>query len=165
MDLAPRLLLSEELQAAWLEKPDKSELNPELVESDDWVRMVNHPRLHIYEIGRIDDVRFGGDYDHSKLHAKYTLSDDFGFIGTTNFDYRSRLYNNEMGFFYKSEELAADVRANTDYLIGVSYRWGSPEWLEMRKQIMLQKDSKASMTRKQRGLYKTLKNTGLQWFF
>jgi len=30
---------------------------------------------------------------------------------------------------------------------------------------MAQKDSKASMTRKQRGLYKTMKNTGAQWFF
>jgi len=165
MDLAPRLLLSEELKAAWLEKPDKSELNPELVESDAWVRMVNHPRLHFYETGKIDDVRFGGDYDHSKLHAKYTLSDNSGFIGTTNFDYRSRLYNNEMGFFYISDGIAADVKANTDYLIGLSYPWGSPEWLEMRKQLMAQKDSKASTTRKQRGLYKTLKNTGLQWFF
>ena len=165
MDLAPRLLLSKELQARWLKKPQKSELNPELVESDDWVRMVNHPRLHIYETGRIDDIRFGGDYEHAKLHAKYTLADDSGFIGTANFDYRSRLYNNEMGFFFRSEGLAADIRANTDYLVGVSYRWGSPEWLEMRKQLMAQKDGKASKTRKQRGLYKFLKNTGLEWFF
>jgi putative cardiolipin synthase len=165
MDLAPRLLLSTEFQAQWLEKPEKSELNPELVESDEWVRMVNHPRLHIYETGRIDDVRFGGDYDHSKLHAKYTLFDDSGFVGTMNFDYRSRLYNNEMGFFFRSEGLAADVRANTEYLLGVSYLWGSPEWLEMRKQLMAQKDSKASRTRNQRGLYKFLKSTGLQWLF
>jgi phosphatidylserine/phosphatidylglycerophosphate/cardiolipin synthase-like enzyme len=165
MDLAPRLLLSEELKAAWLEKPEKSELNPELVESEEWVRAVSHPRLFIYETGRIDDVRFDGDVKHAKLHAKYTLSDNSGFIGTTNFDYRSRLYNNEMGFFFTSEELAADVRANTKYLIGVSYKWGSPEWLEMRKQLMEQDDKKASTTRKQRGLYKTLKNTGLQWFF
>jgi phosphatidylserine/phosphatidylglycerophosphate/cardiolipin synthase-like enzyme len=127
--------------------------------------MINHPRLFIYETGKIDDIRFGGNYDHSKLHAKYLLSDDVGFVGTTNFDYRSRLYNNEMGFFFESEGLAEDVRANTDYLLSISYRWGSPEWLEMRKQIMAGDDSKASMTRKQRGLYKTLKNTGLQWVF
>jgi putative cardiolipin synthase len=165
MDLAPRLLLSAELQAQWLEEPDESEFNAGLVESDAWIRMVNHPRLHIYETGRLDDISFGGDYDYSKLHAKYTLSDDTGFVGTTNFDYRSRLYNNEMGFFFESEGLAADVRANSDYLMGLSYRWGSPEWLEMRKQLMALDGSKASMTRKQRGLYKTLKNTGLQWFF
>jgi len=165
MDMVPRLLLSEELQQAWLEKPDKSEFNPELVESPEWIRMVNHPRLHFYETGTLDDVGFGGDYEHSKLHAKYTVSDDMGFVGTTNFDYRSRLYNNEMGFFYRSEELANDVRKNTDYLLSLSYRWGSPEWLEMRKQLMAQKGRKASTTRKQRGIYKTLKNTGLQWWF
>jgi phosphatidylserine/phosphatidylglycerophosphate/cardiolipin synthase-like enzyme len=165
MDLAPRLLLSEEMKEWWLQKPEKGELNPDLVESDDWVRMVNHPRLYIYETGRIDDVRFGGDVDHAKLHAKYMLGDEIGFVGTTNFDYRSRLYNNEMGFFFRSDGLAADIRANTEYLLSVSYRWGSPEWLEMRKQLMAQSDGKASRTRNQRGLYKFLKNTGLEWFF
>ncbi|UCH46559.1 MAG: phospholipase [Betaproteobacteria bacterium] len=165
MDLAPRLLLSEEYQEWWLQKPEKSELNPDLVESDDWVRMINHPRLHIYETGKIDDVRFGGDVDHAKLHAKYAIRDDLGFVGTTNFDYRSRLYNNEMGFFFLSEGLAADIRENTEYLLSVSYRWGSPEWLEMRRQLMAQKDGKAARTRNQRGLYKFLKNTGLHWFF
>jgi cardiolipin synthase C len=165
MDLAPRLLLSEAYQDWWLKKPAESELNPELVESNDWVRMINHPRLFIYETGQIDDVRFGGDVDHAKLHAKYTLSDDFGFVGTMNFDYRSRLYNNEMGFFFRSEALAADVRANTEYLVGVSYRWGSPEWLAMRKEMMAQGDGKASRTRRQRSLYKFLKNTGFIWFF
>ena len=29
--------------------------------------------------------------------------DDGGFVGTTNFDHRSRLPNNEMGFFLESE--------------------------------------------------------------
>jgi len=165
MDLAPRLLLSPEYQQAWLEKREKSELNPELVEGEDWLRMINHPRLHFYETGRTDDVRFGGEQEYSKLHAKYILKDGIGFIGTTNFDYRSRLYNNEMGFFFESEALAAELRANTDYLISLSYRWGSSEWLDMRRRLMDQKDIKASMARKQRGLYKTLKNTGLQWFF
>lgn len=165
MDLAPRLLLSPELQAAWQSKTEDGEFNPDVVQSDAWIRMVNHPRLRVYETGRIDDVRFGGDQEYSKLHAKYVVHDDIGFVGTTNFDYRSRLFNNEMGFFFRSEALVADVRANTEFLLGKSYRWGSPEWLEMREQLMAQKDRKASTTRKQRGIYKTLKNTGLQWWF
>jgi putative cardiolipin synthase len=165
IDLAPRLLLSEELQAAWLEKSAESESDSSLVESDAWIRMINHPRLKFYETGRLDDIRFGGDYEHSKLHAKYTVSDDMGFIGTTNFDYRSRLYNNEMDFFFRSPELATDVRDNTEYLRGLSYLWGSPEWLEMRKQLMAQKGRKASSTRRQRSIYKLLKSTGLQWWF
>ena len=165
MDLAPRLLLSEEVRAEWLKKTADSEFNPALVESDLWVRMVNHPRLRIYETGRLDDVNLGGDVDYGKQHAKYVVSDDFGFVGTTNFDYRSRLYNNEMGFFFISESLADELRRNTEYLIETSYRWGSPEWLEMRRKLMEQKGSKASITRKQRTIYKTLRNTGLQWFF
>ena len=165
MDLAPRLLLSEEMQVAWLKKPEESELNPDLVESAAWVEMVNHPRLRIYETGTLRDPVFGGDVEHGKQHGKYVVSDDFGFVGTTNFDYRSRLYNNEMGFFFVSESLADEMRENTDYLMELSYRWGSPEWLEMRRRLMEQKGSKASMTRKQRSTYKFLKSTGLHWFF
>jgi len=165
MDLAPRLLLSQELHDAWLLKTAESELNPELVEGEEWLDMVNHPRLRIYETGTLDSVIFGGDIAFGKQHGKYIVSDNIGFVGTTNFDYRSRLYNNEMGFFFKSEPLASDIRKNTELLMGLSYRWGSPEWLEMRKQLMQQKGMKASMTRNQRTVYKTLKATGLQWFF
>lgn len=165
MDLAPRLLLSEYMQKAWLKKPADSELNPVLVESDDWIESINHPRLKIYETGTLDDVRFGGDVTHGKQHGKYIVSDDFGFVGTTNFDYRSRLYNNEMGFMFESQALADDIRDNTDYLISTSYLWGSPGWLEMRKRLMEQRGSKASTTRNQRVIYKTLKSTGLLWFF
>jgi len=165
MDMVPRLLLSAEYQQKWLEKPANSEFNPELVEGDAWINMVDVPRLRVHETGRLDSRLLGGDVDYGKLHAKYIVSDDIGFVGTTNFDYRSRLYNNEMGFFFKSTELADDLRRNTAYLQSISYPWGSPQWLEMRRRLMDLKGSKASTTRKQRGIYKTLKNTGLQWFF
>jgi len=162
MDLAPRLLLSEDLQASWLAKVSESELNPELVESEAWLEMINHPRLLVYETGKLDDKIFGGEIEHSKLHAKYIVSDDMGFVGTTNFDYRSRLYNNEMGFFFRSQELANDIIDNTEYLISLSYRWGSPEWLEMRSRLMKMSGIKAHTTRNQRRYYKLLKNTGLR---
>jgi phosphatidylserine/phosphatidylglycerophosphate/cardiolipin synthase-like enzyme len=151
------------MQTAWRAKLDESELNPELVDSETWHEMVNHPRLIAYETGRLDDEIFGGEYVYSKLHAKYITGDDVGFIGTTNFDYRSRLFNNELGFFFRSPGLAEDVNANTDYLISLSYRWGSPEWLEMRRRLMDMKGTKASTTRKQRGIFRTLRGTGLVW--
>jgi putative cardiolipin synthase len=165
MDLVPRLLLSEELQAKWLAKTGEDELDPELVESKEWLEMVNHPRLTVYETGQINDTIFGGNYDHSKLHAKYIIGDQIGFIGTSNFDYRSRLYNNEMGFFFRSQKIADDANANTDYLISLSYRWGSPEWLEMRHRLMALEGRKASKTRKQRKIFKRLRKTGLEWLF
>ena len=165
MDLAPRLLLSEEQRAQWTKSAEESELNPDFVGSEEWLRAVNHPRLAIYETGKLDDVTFGGDYHHSKLHAKYVIGDDVGHVGTSNLDYRSRLYNSEMGFFFRSEELAEDINDNTDYLISLSYRWGSPEWLEMRQRMRESDGSKASAVRKQRGLYRTLEKSGLIWWF
>ena len=165
VDLVPRLLLSEELQELWADGLSKGEENPDLVQSEEWLRMVNHPRLHIYETGRVDDVRFGGDQHYSKLHAKYIIGDSLGFVGTTNFDYRSRLYNSEMGYFFDNEELVQSIIDNTDYLISISYRWGSPEWLEMRRLFRETDGTKAYAARHQRGVYKTVKNTGLIWWF
>jgi len=165
IDFAPRLLMTEDMQEKWGSKQDDSELIAELVRSDEWSEMVNHPRLRIYETGTLDDVLFGGHYHHSKLHAKYVIADNVGFVGTSNFDYRSRLYNSEMGFFFDSEEMANDIAENTDYLISLSYRWGSPEWLEMRRRLGELGGSKGYTVRHQRGIYKTIKNTGLMWLF
>jgi phosphatidylserine/phosphatidylglycerophosphate/cardiolipin synthase-like enzyme len=161
MNMAPRLLLSEEMQAAWLDKREESELNPGLVESEEWRKLVNHPRLMIYETGRLDDRQLGGDVDYGKLHAKYIIIDDGGFVGTTNFDYRSRLRNNEMGFFFESAELAQKLHDDFDLLKSRSYRWGSPEWLQMRRGVFELGGIKGHTAKSQRAIYKTLRATGL----
>jgi len=165
INLAPRLLMTEDMQEQWGSKQEGSDRIMELVQSDAWIEMVNHPRLRIYETGKLDDVRFGGDHHHRKLHAKYIVSDTMGYVGTSNFDYRSRLYNSEMGYFFDSAELANDIAENTDYLISLSYRWGSPEWLEMRRQLIELGGKKGYTVKHQRGIYKTIKNTGLMWLF
>lgn len=161
MNMAPRLLLTPELQAAWLESPDDSELNPELVDSEEWRKLVSHPRLHVYETGRLDDRQLGGDVDYGKLHAKYIVMDHVGFIGTTNFDERSGLINNEMGFFFDDEQLARDLHADFELLKSRSYRWGSPEWLEFRRQVFELDGLKGGTSRSQRAIYKTLRTIGL----
>jgi phosphatidylserine/phosphatidylglycerophosphate/cardiolipin synthase-like enzyme len=164
METAPRLLLTPELREQWLDLKTPEEFDSDLVTSDAWLELVNHPRVTVYETGRLDSVLLGnGDKSYGKLHAKFLLAEDIGFIGTTNFDYRSRLYNNEMGFFFYDPELAADVHASFDDLIDISYRWGSPEWLELRKEIMDKGGIKGQSTKRQRGLYKTFKNTGIIW--
>jgi len=165
MDTAPRLLLSPELLEQWLSGLDKGEFNPELVESEEWKNMVNNPRLKIYQTGRLDSVLLGGDQYYGKLHAKFIVMGDVGYVGTSNFDYRSRLFNNEFGFYFKGDELSANLDKVYEGLKARSYLWGSPEWLEMRKQLMAQDSSKASTTRKQRGLYKSLDATGLKKLF
>ena len=44
-----------------------------------------------------------------KIHAKFIAGDRLGFIGTSNFDYRSNLYNSEMEFYYQSDGVQEDV--------------------------------------------------------
>lgn len=165
MDTAARMLLTPKLLAKWLSDMEDGELNPELVESDEWKKAINNPRIKIYQTGKLDSALLGGNKDYGKLHAKFIIADGVGFVGTTNFDYRSRLFNNELGFYFKSKELHAELKKITEDLKSKSYLWGTPEWLAMRKKLMSQKGRKASTTRKQRGHFKTLKATGAAWLF
>ena len=82
-----------------------------------------------------------------------------------SFDYRSRLYNSEMGYFFKSGPLAAELDEAFDYLVERSLRWGSPKWLELRHKTIAVGGTKGWSTRHQRKVYKTLKATGLIWLF
>jgi cardiolipin synthase C len=161
MNMAPRLLLTPQLQAAWLESTDDSELDTQLVESEEWRQLVSHPRLKIYETGKLDDRLLGGDVDYGKLHAKYIIMDDSGFVGTTNFDNRSGLINNEMGFFFEGDELARDLHADFELLKSRSYLWGSPEWLEFRRQVFELDGLKGNTAKSQRAIYKSLRAVGL----
>ena len=67
-----------------------------------------------------------------------------------------------MGYFFKSEPLAEELNEAFDYLVEMSYRWGSSEWIELRRQTL---DIKGWSTKHQRGLNETLKATGLHWLF
>ncbi|RLA11887.1 MAG: phospholipase [Gammaproteobacteria bacterium] len=161
MNMAPRLLLTEEMQAAWLDLSEESDLTPELVKSEEWRELVSHPRLMIYELGRLDARELGGDVDYGKLHSKYIIMDDMGFVGTTNFDTRSALINNEMGFFFEGKEQALILDADFDLLKSRSYLWGSPEWLEFRRRVFELDGLKGSTAENQRAIYKTLRIIGL----
>jgi phosphatidylserine/phosphatidylglycerophosphate/cardiolipin synthase-like enzyme len=164
METAPRLYLPPEMREQWQNLKGKDEMTSELVNSEKWLELVNNPRLKIYETGRLDSVKLGhGERNYGKLHAKFFIAEDLGFIGTTNFDYRSRLYNNEMGFFFLDPGLADDVHASFDELASNSYLWGSPEWFQLRKEVMAVKGTKGRSTKNQRGWYKLFKNTGIIW--
>lgn len=164
MDMAPRMLLTPELQEAWVSDLKEGEFNPKIVESPEWKRLVNHPRIFIYQTGKLDSVMLGhGKTYYGKLHAKFIVGEKVGFVGTSNFDYRSNLYNNEMGFFYKDAGLRDDLIKIFNELKATSYRWGSPEWLQMRKQLMSSDSKKASPARKQRGIFKTMRGLGIEY--
>jgi phosphatidylserine/phosphatidylglycerophosphate/cardiolipin synthase-like enzyme len=165
METAPRLLLTPEVMKKWQEGYVKDEPPRELVESREWQELVSNPRLRIYETGRIDAVAFGGKETYGKLHAKFIIADGGGFVGTDNFDYRSRLFNNEFGFFFKGDALYEDLNVEFDKLVAKSYAWGSPEWLEMRRALLKQGGMKPMTSRFQRWLYKVSKATGLEWLY
>jgi len=165
MDTAPSLLLDEQTQDQWRKKLKHSELNPELVQSKSWKDLINNPRVRIYQTGRSDADILGGDTAYGKLHAKFFLTDSWGFVGTTNLDYRSRLYNNEMGFFFEGEELRQALVDEFEMLKSNSYLWGSPEWLELRSAVRELGGVKGHTSKKQRTVYKQLRATGLHWQF
>jgi len=163
MGMAPRFLLTPELHKAWLSSMEKGEFNPEVVESEEWKRLINHPQVFIYETGRLDSVILGGDENYGKLHAKFIVGDNGGFVGTSNFDYRSNLYNNELGFFFDGVEVHNELADVFEQLKATAYRWGTPEWLEMRRRVMESGSSKAGPARKQRNIYKTVRSLGLEY--
>jgi putative cardiolipin synthase len=163
MGMTPRFLLTPELQKTWLSSVQKGEFNPEIVESEEWKRLINHPQVFIYQTGRSDSVILGGDVNYGKLHAKFIYGEDGGFVGTSNFDYRSNLYNNELGFFFQGIEVRDELDDVFEQLKATSYRWGTPEWLEMRRRVMESDSSKAGPARKQRGIYKTVRALGLEY--
>jgi len=165
MDLAPRLLLTPELRKAWVDSLEDGELNPEIVESEEWKRLINNPKIDIYEMGRLDASKLGnGSTHYGKLHAKFIMGEKTSFVGTSNLDYRSRLYNNEMGFFVEDSEIQQDLNDIFDDLKALSYRWGTPEWLQMRKQVMEMGGIKGWTTKHQRFIYEFLVATGLIWY-
>ncbi len=163
MGMTPRFLLTPELQKAWLSSVEKGEFNPEVVESEEWKRLINHPQVFIYQTGGVDSVILGGDVNYGKLHAKFIYGNTGGFVGTSNFDYRSNLYNNELGFFFLGDEVRDELADVFEQLKATSYRWGTPEWLEMRRKVMESDSSKAGPARKQRGIYKTVRALGLEY--
>ncbi|MGI9315928.1 MAG: phospholipase D-like domain-containing protein [bacterium] len=165
MDTAPRLLMSEEMQQRWLKDPAGTEFNADFLSSKEWTDMVQNPQIAVYETGRSDSRLLAGDVDYGKMHAKFIITDRYGFVGTSNFDYRSRLYNNEAGYFFSGDELLADMNADFDYLKQQSYLWGSPEWLEMRQKLVKKGGSKGKAVKAQRRHYKILRFTGLKWLF
>jgi putative cardiolipin synthase len=163
MDMAPRLLLPPELVEKWRGLDPYDEHQSELVKSAEWHNFINNPRIKIYETGRLDATLLGGDSDFGKLHAKFLFAEDVGFIGTTNLDYRSRLYNNEMGYFFRSPNLQEQLDQIFQYLKKHSYLWGTEEWLLMRHKMLDVSDVKGRSARRQRKTFSNVFGSNILW--
>lgn len=165
MDTAPRLLLPNDMRKVWIDNPENSKAVQEMIHSDRWKALTSNPRLKIYQVGQIDSTLIGGNKEYGLLHAKFFFSDKSGFVGTSNFDYRSRLYNNEMGFNYISNDVSTQLNRHFEALKDISYRWGSPEWFAMRDKIIESDSVKKASHSTQRIRFRAMKATGLIWLF
>lgn len=163
IEMVPRMLLTKDLRKIWEGDTSEGENNPEVIESDLWNKLIGNPRIKVYQLGKLDSEILGGDKYYGKLHAKFVLTDLVGFVGTTNLDYRSRLYNNEMGYFFNGEKLRDELTGIFEALKKDSYLWGTPQWLEMRQKLRLIGGSKGRSTDSQRKTYKRLRFFGLKW--
>ena len=61
--------------------------------------------------------------------------------------------------------IRSERRLCEEVKMNLAYRWGSLEWLEMRQRLRDMSGTKASTVRNQRGIYKSIKSTGLTWLF
>ena len=61
--------------------------------------------------------------------------------------------------------IRSERRLCEELKLNLAYRWGSLEWLEMRQRLRDMSGTKASTVRNQRGIYKSIKSTGLTWLF
>jgi putative cardiolipin synthase len=163
MDMAPRLLLSPDLVEKWRKTKQEEELQSELVNSKEWQELINNPQIKIYQVGKLDASMLGGESEYGKLHAKFFFAENGGFIGTSNFDYRSRIYNNEMGYFFKSTELQSQLDEIFESLKEQSYLWGTGEWLQMRNKMMEVPGIKGRSAKKQRKTFTRIMQSGIVW--
>ena len=70
-----------------------------------------------------------------------------------------------MGFFVEDNALNQDLVDDFKLLKSYSYRWGSPEWLQIRHEVREAGGFKGRTVRYQRQIYKLMKATGLDWLF
>jgi hypothetical protein len=68
-----------------------------------------------------------------------------------------------MGFFIRNPQLIDDLNEIFEQLRVTSYRWGTPEWLEMRRQLMQTGTSKGRAAYRQRKTFKTIRSLGLEY--
>lgn len=168
MHTGPKLLLRDvpEIEELWLNSDlSKNEHDLEFTQSPVWKQLINNPRIRVYQTGKIDSKRLGGDKYYGKLHAKFILTNEVGFVGTSNFDFRSMLFNSEVGFFLRGDEALAELEQEFQLLKSQSYQWGSPEWFELREAVRKAGGVKGFTTKSQRTIYKILEKTGLKFQF
>ena len=68
-----------------------------------------------------------------------------------------------MGYFFTGDTILDDLHRDFERLKQSSYRWGSPEWLEMREQYRSRGGLKGYLSGWQRPIYKLMRGLYLEW--
>jgi phosphatidylserine/phosphatidylglycerophosphate/cardiolipin synthase-like enzyme len=104
-----------------------------------------NPRIEVLELGRLDNKMFAGNTIdgkaavasayYGKLHAKFAIVDGMtSWVGSDNFDERSRHINSETAIFVRSPKIASDLTNQFNQLAARSYHFGEDDWKVMREQ-------------------------------
>ena len=80
MDTAPRLLLTPEMRDTWLESAEVSESNPEFINSEEWQRLINHPRIKIYQTGKLTPFSPGATNTTESCTPSFSLMNDLDLL-------------------------------------------------------------------------------------
>jgi cardiolipin synthase C len=99
------------------------------------------PRAGFFEFGKTDGDLFVKDSTkyYGKLHAKYwTVDGLYSFVGTHNFDPRSRYLNSEVGFLIRSPKIAGELDKSISATIDRSELFGTPAWLDLANHPILE---------------------------
>ncbi|QDP02161.1 phospholipase D-like domain-containing protein [Thalassotalea sp. PS06] len=164
MEMVPRMLSDDpQFIDKWQDDLEVSEENPDFIASEDFQKAISNPRIKVYQLGKLDADLIGGDETYGKLHAKFIVTNNVAFVGTTNLDYRSRFINNEMGYFMLGEGVNNELNQIFDDLKKRCYLWGEPDWLAMRKKIRDLEGMEGFSARSQRSVYSKLIFTGIKW--
>jgi hypothetical protein len=62
-----------------------------------------------------------------------------------------------MGFTVNGREIHQGMVEVFEWLKSASYRWGTPEWLQMREELMEADTKKSGPARKQRTIFNSLR--------
>ncbi|WP_171022244.1 phospholipase D-like domain-containing protein [Thalassotalea litorea] len=164
MEMVPRMLSNDpKFIDEWQDDLEVSEENPDFIGSEDFQKAINNPRIKVYQLGRLDADLIGGDETYGKLHAKFIVTNNVSFVGTTNLDYRSRFINNEMGYFMLGDGVNGELNQIFDDLKKRCYLWGEPDWLAMRKKVRELDGMEGFSAKSQRSVYSKLIFTGIKW--
>lgn len=129
------------------------------------------PEIHnrgtaaVYAFGRNDSAELSTnvDYDkakfYGKLHSKYFIIDDTEcWIGSHNFDPRSRYHDTEVGFIMHGRSFCQALDREFQILKQRSYIWGSRKWMRLRNHPDLKPKA-----RRLRWIYNALEALGLKF--